>query len=104
MSLAAAPDQAIAAIDTQRTGRMGEIIVELELLKRGWIVGNLNHTTLNSAGYDLFATRGTRTVKLRVKAKRPGVANFRWAAKPGGRRLLPRVRSAYRNGAGDAHD
>jgi hypothetical protein len=85
MSIAAMAEQPMVAIDTQRTGRMGELIVELELLKRGWTVGNFNHTTLNSAGYDLFATRGTRAVKLRVKAKRPGITNFRWAAKADGR-------------------
>lgn len=78
----------IAAFDTQRTGRMGELVVELELLKRGWIVGNFNSTTMNSAAWDLFATRGQRSVKIRVKAKRPGVANFRWAAKADGRVFL----------------
>ena len=74
----------IAAFDTQRTGRMGELVVELELLRRGWIVGNFNSTTMNSAGWDLFATRGKRSVKIRVKAKRPGVINFRWSMKPDG--------------------
>lgn len=75
-------------IDTQRTGRMGELVVELELLKRGFIVGNFNSTTMNSAGWDLFATKGRRSVKIRVKAKRPGVANFRWAAKADGKIFL----------------
>jgi len=79
-----ADERAIAAFDTQRTGRMGELVVELELLKRGWIVGNFNSTTANSAGWDLFATRDNRSVKIRVKAKRPGVANFRWSAKADG--------------------
>ena len=74
-------DGSYAALDTQRVGRMGELVVEFELLKRGWIVGNFNSTTMNSVGWDLFATRGNRSVKIRVKAKRPGVANFRWAAK-----------------------
>ena len=29
-------DESYAAPDTQRVGRMGELVVELELLKRGW--------------------------------------------------------------------
>lgn len=74
----------IAVFDTQRTGRMGELVVELELLRRGWLVGNFNATTMNSAGYDLFATKGDRSVKIRVKASRPDVANFRWSAKADG--------------------
>ena len=77
-------DESYAALDTQRVGRMGELVVELELLKRGWIVGNFNSTTMNSAGWDLFATRRTRSVKIRVKAKRPGVDCFRWSAKADG--------------------
>lgn len=78
------PDSAVAIFDTARTGRMGELIVEFELLRRGWLVGNFNHTTMNSAGYDLFATKGERSVRIRVKAKRPGVANFRWSTKADG--------------------
>lgn len=74
----------LTAFDTQRTGRMGELVAELELLRRGWITGNFNHATMNSAGWDLFATKGDRTVRLRVKAKRPGVTNFRWSAKADG--------------------
>lgn len=81
-------DQSYAALDTQRVGRMGELVVELELLKRGWIVGNFNSSTMNSAGWDLFATRGIRSVKIRVKAKRPGIDCFRWSAKPDGSVLL----------------
>lgn len=88
MIVAPLPISDIAAFDTQRTGRMGELMVELELLKRGFIVGNFNSTTMNSAGWDLFATKGRRSVKIRVKAKRPGVANFRWAAKSDGRVFL----------------
>jgi hypothetical protein len=71
-------------LDTQRIGRMGELVAELELLSCGWLVGNFNATTANSAGWDLFATRGTRSVRIRVKAKRPGVPCFRWSAKADG--------------------
>lgn len=74
-----------AAFDTARIGRMGELVVEFELLRRGWMVGNFNHTVLNSAGFDLFATRGVQAVRIRVKAKRPGIDCFRWSAKADGR-------------------
>lgn len=72
-------------IDTQRIGRMGELVVELELLARGWLVGNFNATTVNSAGWDLFATKGGRSVRIRVKAKRPGTSCFVWSKKNNGR-------------------
>jgi hypothetical protein len=72
-------------LDTQRIGRMGELVVELELLARGWMVGNFNATTMNSAGWDLFATKAERSVKIRVKAKRPGTSCFTWSRKRNGR-------------------
>ena len=72
-------------LDTQRVGRMGELVVELELLARGWMVGNFNATTMNSAGWDLFATKAGRSVKIRVKAKRPGTSCFTWSRKRNGR-------------------
>jgi hypothetical protein len=75
----------LSGIDTQRIGRMGELVVELELLARGWLVGNFNATTMNSAGWDLFATKGGRSVKIRVKAKRPGTSSFAWSRKRNGR-------------------
>lgn len=75
----------LSAIDTQRVGRMGELVVELALLSRGWLVGNFNATTANSAGWDLFATKGARSVKIRVKAKRPGTTSFVWSKKGDGR-------------------
>lgn len=75
----------LANIDTQRIGRMGELVVELELLARGWLVGNFNATTMNSAGWDLFATKAGRSVKIRVKAKRPGTSCFVWSKKRNGR-------------------
>ena len=73
-----------AQIDNQRIGRMGELVVELELIARGWHVGNFNATTNNSAGWDLFATKTGRSVKLRVKSKRPGTDCFRWSARADG--------------------
>lgn len=74
-------------LDTATVGRLGELIVEAELLARGWQVGNFNATTSNSAGWDIFAARAGRSVKLRVKAKRPGVTAFRWSARADGRVL-----------------
>lgn len=74
----------LTSIDTQRIGRMGELVVELELLARGWLVGNFNATTANSAGWDLFATKGARSVRIRVKAKRPGTSCFVWSKKNNG--------------------
>lgn len=79
------PSLAFSDIDTQRIGRMGELVVELELLARGWLVGNFNATTMNSAGWDLFATKAGRSVKIRVKAKRPGTSCFVWSKKRSGR-------------------
>lgn len=79
------------SLDTARVGRMGELVVELQLLARGWLVGNFNATTANSAGWDLFATRGQRTVKIRVKAKRPGVSSFVWSLKKDGS-VFPQLR------------
>ena len=76
------------AVDTQQVGRMGELVVELELLSRGWQVGNFNATTGNSAGWDIFAARKGRSVKIRVKAKRPGTDCFRWSAKASGEIFL----------------
>lgn len=77
-------------LDSARVGRMGELIVELELLARGWLVGNFNATTSNSADWDLFATRGNRTVRIRVKAKGPGSSSFVWSLKKDGS-VFPRL-------------
>lgn len=74
-------------VSPQVVGRMGELVVELELLSRGWLVGNFNSSLTNSAGWDLFAAKPGASVKLRVKAKRPGTECFRWSADPSGRVL-----------------
>ncbi|MCE7886670.1 MAG: hypothetical protein DYH13_04105 [Alphaproteobacteria bacterium PRO2] len=49
-------------------GRLGELAVEQELLKRGWMVGNFNASLPNLMAYDLFAVKGARRICLRVKA------------------------------------
>lgn len=74
--------------DTASVGRMGELVVELELVSRGWLVGNFNASMNNSTGWDLFATKEGHSIKLRVKAKRPGIDTFRWGAKPSNEILL----------------
>jgi hypothetical protein len=68
----------------QTVGRLGELVVEMELLARGWVTGNFNATTANAAAWDLFAAKAARSVKLRVKAKRPGVDGLQWSAKADG--------------------
>lgn len=40
---------------------------------------------MNSAGWDLFATKAGRSVRIRVKAKRPGTSYFVWSKKRYGR-------------------
>ncbi|MCB9988318.1 MAG: hypothetical protein H6868_03165 [Rhodospirillales bacterium] len=54
-------------LSAQMVGRLGELAVERELLKRGWMVGNFNANIANAAAYDLFAVKGRRRVCLRVK-------------------------------------
>lgn len=71
-------------LSTQATGRMGELAVEMELLRRGWTPGNFNATTKNTAAWDLFAVKGSRNIKLRVKANRAGETNLIWNAKKDG--------------------
>ena len=56
------------ATTRQTVGRMGELWVELQLLRNGWLVGNFNATTPNSKGWDLFAVKGDVCRKVRVKA------------------------------------
>lgn len=74
----------LESIGTQAIGRIGELIVEMELLAKGWQVGNFNASTANSAGWDVFAAGFGRSLKIRVKTKRPGTGCFRWSAKSDG--------------------
>jgi hypothetical protein len=78
----------VPKLTAQAVGRMGELAVEMDLLARGWTVGNFNATTKNTAGFDLFAVSGRHDVKLRVKAKRRGVDSWQWTAKPDGKVFL----------------
>lgn len=76
---------------TQITGRMGELVAELELLKRGWWVTNFNDATTNFIGWDLFASKDNKSIKIRIKAKRTGETMFRWNAKSS-ECILPNLR------------
>lgn len=76
---------------TQITGRMGELVAELELLKRGWWVTNFNDATTNFIGWDLFAVKENKSIKIRIKAKRSGETMFRWNAKSS-ECILPNLR------------
>lgn len=71
-------------LTSQTVGRLGELVVEMELLSRGWITGNFNSSVANAAAWDIFAAKRSRSVKLRVKSKRPGVDALQWSAKPDG--------------------
>jgi hypothetical protein len=71
-------------LNTQTVGRLGELVVEMELLARGWLTGNFNSSVANAAAWDLFAAKKARSVKLRVKSKRPGVDALQWSAKADG--------------------
>lgn len=63
-------------------GRLGELAVEQELLKRGWMVGNFNASLPNTMAYDLFAVKGSRRICLRVKAT--SGTNIQYSAKKDG--------------------
>jgi hypothetical protein len=57
-----------AGLSPQVIGRLGELAVEMELLKGGWSVGNYNASTKNAETFDLFASKGKRRIGIRVKA------------------------------------
>ena len=62
-------------------GNAGEYYVVAELLKRG-IVAAL--APRNAPGFDVLATRGEATVRIRVKTKSEGYDVWQWVAKPDG--------------------
>ena len=57
-------------ISQQELARLGELAVEAELVKQGWLVGNFNASIRNAAMYDIFAVKGRHKATLRVKAFR----------------------------------
>lgn len=62
-------------------GNAGEYYVMAELLKRG-IVAAL--APRNAPSFDILATRGNRTVKIRVKTKSQEYSVWQWAVKKDG--------------------
>jgi hypothetical protein len=64
----------------QAIGSAGELIAQARLLMRGWVVGNINSGgMMNAPAIDLFAAKGTRTVRLAVKTTGHGGSNVRWS-------------------------
>jgi len=56
-------------------GATGEYFVMAELLRRGWLAGL---TPRGAKSYDIIATMGDRTIKVRVKTKTADANIFRW--------------------------
>ena len=59
-------------------GNAGEFYVMAELLKMGVIAGL---TPRNTKAFDILATKGNKTVKIRVKTKSQEFSNWQWMAK-----------------------
>jgi hypothetical protein len=59
-------------------GNAGEYYVMAELLKRGIVAGLMPR---NVPSFDILATRGDRTVRIRVKTKSAQYDNWRWIVK-----------------------
>ena len=75
-------------ISSQAIGRIGELATEIELLKRGWLVGNFNSSIGNCAAYDLFATKDGKDITIRCKAFILDCWTVRYSAKPNGEIFL----------------
>lgn len=62
-------------------GNAGEFYVAAELLKRG-VVAAL--APRNAPAFDILATRGTKTVRVRVKTKSAEYTDWQWVVKKDG--------------------
>jgi hypothetical protein len=62
-------------------GNTGEYYVIAELLKRGIIAAQ---TPRNAIAFDILATNGSRTVKIRVKTKSAQYDHYQWNIKEDG--------------------
>ena len=62
-------------------GNAGEFYVAAELLKRG-VVAAL--APRNAPAFDILATKGTKTVRVRVKTKSAEYTDWQWAIKKDG--------------------
>ena len=64
----------------QAIGAAGELIVQARLLIRGWTAGNVNTGgMMNAPAIDLLAAKGSRTVRIAVKATGHNNANVQWS-------------------------
>lgn len=75
-------------ISYQAIGRIGELATEIELLRRGWLVGNFNSSIGNCAAYDLFAAKDGKDITIRCKAFSLNCWTVRYCAKPNGKIFL----------------
>jgi len=62
-------------------GNAGEFYVAAELLKRGVIAALAPR---NAPAFDILATRGAKTVRVRVKTKSAEYTDWQWVVKKGG--------------------
>ncbi len=62
-------------------GNAAEYYVVAELLSRGVVAAMAPR---NAPGFDVLATKGERTVRLRVKSKRAQYTDWQWVAKKDG--------------------
>ena len=72
----------------QIIGRIGELATEIEMLKKGWLVGNFNSSVGNCAAYDLFATKNGKETTIRVKSFRSSSNGVQYNAKENGSPFL----------------
>jgi hypothetical protein len=64
----------------QAIGAAGELIVQAKLLLRGWTAGNVNTGgMMNAPAIDLFAAKGSRTLRIAVKTTGHSNANVQWS-------------------------
>ncbi|MHA1540755.1 MAG: hypothetical protein ACTSUM_01685 [Alphaproteobacteria bacterium] len=55
-------------ISHQANGRIAELLVEIELLKRGWLVANINNSIKNALAFDIISVIDSKKIGIRVKS------------------------------------
>jgi hypothetical protein len=65
-------------LTAQKVGAFGESAVEAELLRRGWLPANVNPTVKNAEGYDIFAIKLEKDIRIRVKTCGPAQPGFQF--------------------------
>ena len=61
-------------------GAAGELIVQARLLIRGWTASNVNTGGMvNAPAIDIFAAKGSRTLRIAVKATEHNNENVQWS-------------------------